>query len=503
MSSIHEILMSSPFSQTLSKSFDNFVGYTKVTHEKESVSIINKLSFIKEVLKFNFQLEKTVLDFETIAFKYEQQVDNAISFNDVRMVFHQFIEIRMHSWYKASLADFFAMLYHGILGKYCKIFYGDESEGIHNKLIQAIPDIVSSKPIILIHQIKLALRDNKIAYQKFKELDESEFLKWLKQDKLSIPLYELIHSYLKNWGFRCSGELMLTMNNYTDEPTKFIELLKQYESLPDSNPEEIIASKFEERKLIIKAFKRKIYAKNKLIFPISWLQIAILNLLIKLASKGISAREKVRLKQALIYYKFKQVLSKASQEFKKRKILENTDDVYFLRYQELSELFSSSMMLTENLNDRIVLLKSNFEKNRNLKFPDDFSSFLGEQPNLEKIKSKLFNQTNNDNLLKGLSVCGGIIKGHARVLRSVMEASKLKPGDILVTRQTDPGWVVVFPLISGLIVERGGMLSHGAIVSREFGIPAIVGIEDATEKIKDGDYILLNAENGTITFINE
>ena len=84
-----------------------------------------------------------------------------------------------------------------------------------------------------------------------------------------------------------------------------------------------------------------------------------------------------------------------------------------------------------------------------------------------------------------------------------MEASKLELGDILVTRQTDPGWVVVFPLISGLIVERGGMLSHGAIVSREFGIPAIVGVENASLKIKDNDLIILNADTGEITIVNE
>jgi pyruvate,water dikinase len=84
-----------------------------------------------------------------------------------------------------------------------------------------------------------------------------------------------------------------------------------------------------------------------------------------------------------------------------------------------------------------------------------------------------------------------------------MEASKLRKGDILVTRQTDPGWVVVFPLISGLIVERGGMLSHGAIVSREFGIPAIVGVEGASNKLKDGDIVVLNAFTGEITIVYE
>ena len=105
--------------------------------------------------------------------------------------------------------------------------------------------------------------------------------------------------------------------------------------------------------------------------------------------------------------------------------------------------------------------------------------------------------------LSGLCACGGIIQARVKVLQSVMEAHKLQKGDILVTSQTDPGWVVVFPLISGLIVERGGMLSHGAIVSREFGIPAIVGVEGAVSKLKDNDLVELNAFTGKITLIDE
>ena len=100
-----------------------------------------------------------------------------------------------------------------------------------------------------------------------------------------------------------------------------------------------------------------------------------------------------------------------------------------------------------------------------------------------------------------MCACGGLIQGRAKVLSSVLESGKLEAGDILVTRQTDPGWVVVFPLISGLIVERGGMLSHGAIISREFGIPAIVGVDSATETINDGDRLILNADRGEITIL--
>jgi pyruvate,water dikinase len=100
--------------------------------------------------------------------------------------------------------------------------------------------------------------------------------------------------------------------------------------------------------------------------------------------------------------------------------------------------------------------------------------------------------------LSGLGACGGIASGRATVLADVRDAHRLRPGDILVTRQTDPGWGPVFPLISGLVIERGGMLSHGAIIAREFGIPAVIGVCDATRRIADGQRVLVDGNRGTV-----
>jgi pyruvate,water dikinase len=100
--------------------------------------------------------------------------------------------------------------------------------------------------------------------------------------------------------------------------------------------------------------------------------------------------------------------------------------------------------------------------------------------------------------LHGLGVCGGVIAARAAVLRDVTEAHRLQPGDVLITRQTDPGWGAVFPLISGLVMERGGMLSHGAIIAREFGIPSVVGIPNATSVVRHGDRVHVNGDLGTL-----
>ena len=87
----------------------------------------------------------------------------------------------------------------------------------------------------------------------------------------------------------------------------------------------------------------------------------------------------------------------------------------------------------------------------------------------------------------------------AAVLGDVSDAPKLGYGDVLVTRQTDPGWGPVFCLVSGLVIERGGMLSHGAIIAREFGMPCVTGVKDATVRIPHGARVTVNGDRGTCT----
>jgi pyruvate,water dikinase len=501
MSSIHQIISHSPFSEMLLKSFDNFVGYTQNKTAEIKKEKGSKLSFVKEAFRFNRTLEKTVKEFEDSANKYQDEAEKALTLEELKNSFHQFIEIRMHSWYKASLADFFAMLYHGLLGKFCSKYYTDNADGIHNKLIQAIPGLISSEPIILMYKIKMEIRKNSMVHEKLKTLNSEEFWEWVKAESNAVDVKIRIHNYLQNFGFRCSGELMLTETNYIDEPSKFIDLLKQYDSLPEDNPEDIIAKKCKEREQVIRSFKNTILKKNSLNILKSATHILFLKILIRLASKGISARERVRLKQASLYFQFKNIVLKCSSELQKRRLINDSDDIFYLRYQEIIEVLNSSSMLPNSIKEQVQITKSNFLSQAGLIYPDDFYSYQGEFPLPEELENTILKSHSSN--LKGLCACGGKIQARVKVLQSVMEAHKLQKGDILVTRQTDPGWVVVFPLISGLIVERGGMLSHGAIVSREFGIPAIVGVEGAVSKLNDGDIVILNAFTGEITLVNE
>jgi pyruvate,water dikinase len=98
---------------------------------------------------------------------------------------------------------------------------------------------------------------------------------------------------------------------------------------------------------------------------------------------------------------------------------------------------------------------------------------------------------------KGQACSPGVVRGPVKIVRDPRTATVVA-GDILVAQRTDPGWVTIFPLVSGMIMERGSLLSHSAIVARELGLPAIVGVEDACQWLSDGDWVELNGATGTI-----
>ena len=97
----------------------------------------------------------------------------------------------------------------------------------------------------------------------------------------------------------------------------------------------------------------------------------------------------------------------------------------------------------------------------------------------------------------GQACSPGVVRGQVRIVRDPRDAA-IRQGEILVAQRTDPGWVMIFPLVTGMIMERGSLLSHSAIVARELGIPAVVGVEDACRWLSDGDWVELDGASGII-----
>jgi pyruvate,water dikinase len=179
--------------------------------------------------------------------------------------------------------------------------------------------------------------------------------------------------------------------------------------------------------------------------------------------------------------------------------LETREDVFFLTWQELVALAGGSAMFPYSTARLVALRRSEHAALRAMRPPDSF--VLPEGAYLPLADAPRHGTPADDDggpELSGVPACGGRVTARAVVLADVAESGRIRAGDVLVTRQTDPGWGPIFPLVGGLVIERGGMLSHGAIIAREFGIPAVVGVPGATRRIRSGTLVDVDGDRGRV-----
>jgi len=171
-------------------------------------------------------------------------------------------------------------------------------------------------------------------------------------------------------------------------------------------------------------------------------------------------------------------------------VIDRVDDIFYLRFDELREVVRSQRADR----DLIIARRAEFATYERLASPRVLTSH-GEV---------LFGEfERNDlpaNALPGLAVSAGCVEGRARIITDIA-TSDIEPGDILVTTYTDPSWTPLFITVAGLVTEAGGQMSHGAVIAREYGLPAIVAVRDATRRIRDGQRIRLDGTNGVVTIL--
>ncbi|MFT7611575.1 MAG: phosphohistidine swiveling domain-containing protein [Parvicellaceae bacterium] len=497
MTSIHNILSSSPLKNYFKDAFNQFVGY----NDKDVASVLRSkktslLRLISRLIGLNFKLESHVKEIENKVSNFSRKVDFAEGIEEYSSLYYEFLDLRFNQWYHASLADFFSMIHYKLLGKFTKKYYGDQSVGVHNVLIQAIPGLMSSEPLNDTWDLTKLIEQAPRGRELFLNNNSKTVLETIQQDEAWEKVNSSLEDYLNKWGFRCSGELMFFKKNYIEEPERFIELLQSYMKNSAQDPREVIEKKARERKIATRKFAGKIFLKRHILLPWSLFDVGRLYLIAKLCKQAISSRERVRYKQAEMYYKFKVVTNEIGKHAVDKGVLEQAKDILYLDYKEIGELTSSSNMfgMAELIKER----KLSFAEESNKEFPQHFATNFGERPDhIEKEITLVEGATE----FEGLAASGGRVKARVKVLESVLEGEKLNKGDILVTKQTDPGWAMVFPIIGGLIVERGGALSHGAIVAREFGIPAVIGIDNITKLLKDNDEVILDGDLGKVQIL--
>ena len=190
------------------------------------------------------------------------------------------------------------------------------------------------------------------------------------------------------------------------------------------------------------------------------------------------------------YFVYKQALLEEAERLVQGHVLREKDDIFYLRFEEIQDV-----VRTQRADDQLIReRKEAFESYQALTPPRVLTS------DGEAVAGAYRRDDLPAGALVGLPVSAGTIEGRARVILDIAEAD-LEPGDILVTAFTDPSWTPLFVAIAGLVTEVGGLMTHGAVIAREYGLPAVVGVESATRLIRDGQRIRVHGTDGYVEIL--
>ncbi len=191
------------------------------------------------------------------------------------------------------------------------------------------------------------------------------------------------------------------------------------------------------------------------------------------------------------YFVYKQALLEEAERLVQAGVLREKDDIFFLRFQELHDV-----VRTNHVDDQLIRRrKEAFRSYRALTPPRVLTS------EGEAVAGAYRRDDLPAGALVGLPVSAGTVEGRARVVLDMADAD-LEAGDILVTAYTDPSWTPLFVAIEGLVTEVGGLMTHGAVIAREYGLPAVVGVEHATRLIRDGQRIRVHGTDGYVEIVS-
>jgi len=436
---------------------------------------------------FKILVDRTISKYKQMDFQHK----NA---NELMQLYLYFERTLLQEWKAPLLNDFFAMIWFGLLQKRCEEYTRGEYPNIHNDLLCGSSDIISTQPIH--RSIALATMISDVPFLKHLFIGEEPSSIWdtLNQDQRpeSQQLLRQIREYLDDFGERCVGELKLETISYSQDPSKFVYVLKTYVEAGITSAQTSNRMEEEVRTQAEQAMKKMLRRK-----PIQkWLFKKTVNR----ARELVSARENLRYERTRAFGVVRELFTYIGIRFYEEGILEFERDIFFLTKDEIFA-YIEGRSVTHDLKSLVSVRKEEFEHFERMDTPSERIATHGVvyQSNDFYSKSKI---EPLEGELKGIGCCPGRVKAKVRVVRHPGEVKTME-GDILVTSSTDPGWVTLFPSASGIIVERGSLLSHSAIVSREMGIACIVGVTGLLKRLKTGDLVEMDGSTGEIKICEE
>ncbi|WP_397538185.1 phosphoenolpyruvate synthase [Rummeliibacillus pycnus] len=359
-------------------------------------------------------------------------------------------------------------------------------KNVADTLSQSVPNNITSEMGLALLDVADVIRPYPEIIDYLQHVKDDNFLDELIKFDGGHDTRDAIIAYLSKYGMRCAGEIDISRTRWSEKPITLVPMI-----LNNINNLEPNASnrKFEQGLRVALKKEQELIERLKQL-PDGEQKAKETKRMIDLIRNFIGYREYPKYGMVSRYFVYKQALMKEAEQLVQKGIIHEKEDIYYLTFEELHEV-----VRTNKLDYQIVSFRKDEYKLYEKLTPPRVITSDGEISVGEYKRENLPSEA-----IVGLPVSSGVIEGRARVTLNIEEAN-LEDGDILVTSFTDPSWTPLFVSIKGLVTEVGGLMTHGAVIAREYGLPAVVGVENATKLIKDGQRIRVHGTEGYIEIL--
>lgn len=353
-------------------------------------------------------------------------------------------------------------------------------------LSQSVPGNITSEMGLALLDVADVIRPYPEIIEYLQHVTDEHFLDELLTFDGGQETRDAIYAYLDKYGMRCAGEIDMTRTRWSEKPTTLVPLIlgniKNFE--PHASQR-----KFEQGQQEALKKEQELLERLKQL-PDGEQKAKETKQMIDFIRNFSGFREYPKYSMINRYFVYKQALLKEAEQLVQAGIIHEKEDIFYLALEELHEVVRTNKLDYQIINKR----KDEYNYYKKLTPPRVITS------DGEIISGEYKRENLPDEAIIGLPVSSGVIEGRARVILN-MEDADLEDGDILVTAFTDPSWTPLFVSIKGLVTEVGGLMTHGAVIAREYGLPAVVGVENATKIIKDGQQIRVHGTEGYVELL--
>lgn len=353
-------------------------------------------------------------------------------------------------------------------------------------LTLSAPNNVTSEMGLALLDVADVIRPHPEVVAFLQHVEDEDFLDELPTLAGGTEARHAIEAYLDRYGMRCVGEIDITRPRWRERPTTLVPVILDNVKLFEPGAAE---RRFAQGRREAQKKEQDVLSRLRAL-PDGEQKADEAKRMIDRVWTFIGYREYPKYDIVSRYFVYKQALLEEAERLVQANVLPEQEDAFYLTFQELHDVVRSNQVVDQLIQQR----KDAFRSYHALTPPRVLTS------DGEVIAGAYRRDDVPTGALIGLPVSAGTIEGRARVILDMAQAD-LEPGDILVTAHTDPSWTPLFVAITGLVTEVGGLMTHGAVIAREYGLPAVVGVVDATRLIPDGQPIRVHGSDGYVEIL--